>query len=347
MCGIFGFTNWNSQTDRLFATLADEMESRGGSSWGASNGTTFIKRLGAITRTIDNGFRGWDDKYGLIFHTRAPSSGTGRAVEDAHPFIFSRELSNLNNTVPDSILSLRVTGIHNGYVAAHNTLKTKYPERKEFSVDSMHLFKHICDGNPIEEITGSGAIAWFETICREYFDNNIDNEYLSSRLFIARFDTDALHIGKLDTGEMVFASTKEAIEKAARLSDVNVTDYLTIKARTKYELVKNADGVASLVELEEMKFGTTSNCYGGGVINGTYHAPGATGPNFPQGQQGNHGYWKGNGANSNANSNANFALVPSSEFFMCPGCSTAIDPTVAAICDDCLSAWVGSYVNIN
>lgn len=340
MCGIFGFTHWDAQTDRLFPILADAMEDRGGTSWGASDGMNFIKKLGGITKTIEPTFRQWDNRYGLIFHTRAPSSGTGRQVEDAHPFIFSKELTTINNTVPDSILTLRVTGIHNGYVASHNTLKSKYPDRKDFSVDSMHLFKHICDNEPIDEITGSGAIAWFETIGREYLDGNTPPDYLGSRLFLARFDTDNLHFGRLDTGEMVFASTKDAIEKAARLADVKITEFLTIKPRTKYELVKTENNQTALVELEEMKFGSSTTSYSGGVINGRYHAPGESSPNFPHGQHGSTVSWP-------VNSVKNFVLKESDDFTICPGCNTTIDPVEAAICEDCLSLWVGlqSYVN--
>ena len=340
MCGIFGFTHWDAQTDRLFPILADEMESRGGSSWGASDGMNFIKKLGAITKTIEPTFRKWDNKYGLIFHTRAPSAGTGRTVDDAHPFIFSKELTTINNTVPDSILTLRVTGIHNGYVASHTTLKTKYPERKDFSVDSMQLFKHICDDAPIEEITGSGAIAWFETIGREYLDGNTPPDYLGARLFLARFDTDNLHLGRLDTGEVVFASTKDAIEKAARLADVNIKEYLTIKARTKYELVKAENNQVNLVELEAMKFGSSTTSYSGGVIDGRYHAPGAHSPNFPQGPSGSHVSWPGNSGSS-------IVLAENADFNKCPSCSTTINPVEEAICDDCFAMYISlqSYVN--
>lgn len=333
MCGIFGFTHWNSQTDRLFATLADEMESRGGTSWGSSNGTHYIKKLGGITTSLDNAFRSWDMQYGLIFHTRAPSSGTGRAAEDAHPFIFSRELIIKDNpATPEFIYTKKITGIHNGYVSTHGSLKTKYPERKDFSVDSMQLFKHITDDLPLSEIAGSGAIAWFETICKEYTNTNIPVEYLSSRLFLARFDTEALHIGKLDTGEMVFASTKSAIEKAARLTDVNVAEYLTIKPRKRYELTKDAEGKAILVELEDMNFGTSTNCYAGGVVNGVYQAPGA--------EQSFHRGGAMYGYVSPENKNADFVLCERQEFNLCPGCNTGIDPTVKAVCDECLEYWV-------
>lgn len=340
MCGIFGFTSWNKQTDRLFAILADEMESRGNTSWGASCGTSFIKRLGGITSTIDNSFRGWDDKYGLIFHTRAPSAGTGRAAEDAHPFVFSRELVLTGLPVNDEFyFTKKIIGIHNGYVGSHNALKIKYPERKEFSVDSMHLFKHILDDLPLSEINGSGAIAWFETVCKEYLDDTKPGEYVSSRLFLARFDSDALHIGKLDTGEMIFSSTKFAIEKAARLNDVNIVEYLTIKPRVRYELVKSDIGEASLVELEAMEFGSTSNCYQGGVINGVYHAPGNSSSSFPQGQANSRDAYP-------EKSGGGFVLVESQEFSFCPGCNTAIDPTVKALCDECLEYWVEQNKNV-
>jgi len=339
MCGIFGFTSWNSQTDRLFSTLANDMESRGSSSWGGTCGTSLIKRLGGITSTIDNVFRTWDTRYGLIFHTRAPSAGTGRTVEDAHPFLFSRELA-LNNTKSDEfILTKKIIGIHNGYVSTHNNLKTKYPDRKDFSVDSMHLFKHILDDLPLTEISGSGAIAWFETICKEYTDPTKPGEYLSSRLFLARFDSDALHIGKLDTGEMVFASTKTTIERAARLTDVNIVEYLTIKPRKRYELTKDVNGAGVLTELEDMNFGTSTNCYQGGVINGTYQAPGLSSSSFQRGTANSRGAFP-------EKSGVSFALYESQEFSSCPGCNTFINPTTHALCDECLEWWITQNKNV-
>lgn len=330
MCGIFGFTSWNGQTDRLFPIIADEMESRGSTSWGTSNGITFLKRLGPITKTIDHSWRGWDCTKGLIFHTRAPSAGTGRAVDDAHPFMYRRPLT-IGNT-PEYTLHRGVIGLHNGYVASQHTLKTKYPDRKDFSVDSMHIFKHICDDDDISEITGSGAIAWFETVFKEYVDTNKPVEVLERRLYLARFDTEALYLGVLDTGEIVFASTKDAIEKSARLACTNVVKYLDTKARTKYELITGEP--AELKEIGPMPFGTTANCYTGGVVNGHYQAPGESRGSFTGGQSSNRGMYLGK--------NERKDLEPDADFFLCPGCDTKIDPLKCAICDDCLEVWLDS-----
>jgi hypothetical protein len=325
MCGIFGFTNWNSQTDRLFPILALAMESRGASSWGASNGNEVIKKLGAITHTIDHEFRNWNNNHGLIFHTRAPSSGTGRAVEDAHPFQFTKLIDDEHK---DFIITKTVTGIHNGFVASHDKLKTQYADRSGFTVDSQHIFKHILDEAPLTEITGSGAIAWYETFIRKYRNEENKIEIADRHLYVARFDSDSLHIAKLDTGEMVFASTKDAIEKAARLANTHITGYYTIEARTKYEIVPGTD--SQLYKLGEMKFGSGSTSYGGGYVNGKYVPPGH--------------YTPGAAAQAGMYLNKSQSpMVPNTDFGLCPSCDTPIDPAVMAICNECLEFWVMAY----
>lgn len=328
MCGIFGFTDWNTQTDRLFPIIADEMESRGSSSWGTTNGDQIYKKLGAITKTIEHNFRGWEHARGLIFHTRAPSAGTGRTVDDAHPFMFYRIL-DLNSN-PEFQLYKGVVGIHNGYVSNNFALKNKYEDRKDFSVDSMHIFKHLCDGTDTAEITGSGAIAWYETIIKRYTNAGKPDELLDRRLFLARFNTDSLHIGRIDTGEMVFASTKEAIEKAARLACTNIAEYYTIKDNIKYELLPGSP--ASIKEIGPLVFGKASDSYSGGMVNGVYQAPGACAGNFPHRSHDNRGVYLGKSGKSGLSNDPNFDL--------CPGCDTKIDPTTRAICDDCLEMWI-------
>ncbi len=336
MCGIFGFTQWNNNTIPLFPVLANEMEERGTTSWGVSNGQTFLKSLGGITSTLDNKFRDWDITHGLIFHTRAPSSGTGRAVENAHPFSFSRDITSIDDT--DRTIKV-VTGIHNGYISNHAALKKQYEDRKDFDVDSKHLFKHICDDLPVSELYGSGAISWFETHVRIALEQ--PDTILSSRLFIARFDTEALHVARLDTGEIIFASTKAAIAKSATLSNIKVKDWLTIQPRTKYEILHNPEGESQLIQLEPMEFGKGSVSYQGGFVNGHYHAPGdsqagffdkgRTQPNFPNNTSHHHGVYLRNSGGG---------LIEKENYTQCPGCKKEFDPEVEAVCNECLGWWL-------
>ncbi len=327
MCGIFGFTNWTQTSAEMFPTVASEMESRGGTSWGVTNGQTILKNMGPITSTLDNSFRGWDLRHGVIFHTRAPSAGTGRNIENAHPFCFDKILEQ-----PDDAgfqLIKLVCGIHNGYVSTHHKLKTQYEDRKDFDVDSKHIFKHIIDELPLDELAGSGAISWYETTIKAHNNAEVEDEIESTHLYIARFDTDALHIGRMSGGELIFASTKSSIEKAARLACVKVTEWFTIEPRTKYEITLGEN--PQLVKLEEMAFGKGSTSYAGGMVDGRYQAPGES--FFPQNHQNHHGSYQSGNANS-------LNLKERNDYAKCPGCSASIDPLTEALCDECFLMWL-------
>jgi hypothetical protein len=139
MCGIYG---WNYPKGKVgierramvAAILAIANDTRGGDSWGFYDRNNLIKGLGDISqvavKTVKSDL--------IMAHTRKATTGS-ITTENAHPF----DIGN-------------IIGAHNGIIQNHTELNAKY--KREFQVDSMHLFGHINDGLPFSDIYGYGAI---------------------------------------------------------------------------------------------------------------------------------------------------------------------------------------------
>lgn len=221
MCGIFGFTNLNAKNRRLAYFLAYSMESRGADSWGASDGNEIIKYSGPISASFHLPYH-WKQ---AIVHTRSASMAfnTTRAVaENAHPFSFVGKAK-------------KVIGVHNGYVGNWQYLNTKY---QPFPVDSMHIFHHMAEGLPLDELEGRGTIAWFEP--RES----------KMEIHLARWNFGDLEVYlENEGGGIVFCSTEEPILRGTRMCRVKI-----IKGYQKL-----ADGFTHIFDGQELikleKFG--------------------------------------------------------------------------------------------
>lgn len=337
MCGIMGWTQFGPKVQRLFPVLAIEMERRGSTSWGTTNGLSLTKKLGGISHTLTMDWLEWPREEGHIFHTRAPSGGTGRTVECAHPFHFHKQVGEV-----DGLPRLRhITGIHNGYISGGTELVKKYPDRVGFDVDSMHAFKHILDDLPTSELGGSGALAWYETYTIGDPHNTEAIVVESNELNLLRFNTTDLHIGKLieEDGSTVwvFASTKDAIEKAARLAGVTIEEFKTIDSNKQYRLTVNGPEF-----VKDMEFGTGSRTtyshHGGYSADGRYIAPGE----YYAG--GTSGFQRGSGSSYGGSISKNESR-PKVNVDKCPLCETAdIMPEMQVVCEDCYFHLMMPYV---
>ena len=145
MCGIFGysFKHGKLSTARravLATNLARYNDDRGGDSWGVvgiNNGGPHVARgLGDLT---DNAYELCE--YQTLFaHTRSASSGEIN-IKNSHPFKIGK-----------------ILGAHNGAVYNHEDLCIQYG--RNFPVDSMHLFAHLNENRPFNELVARGAIEW-------------------------------------------------------------------------------------------------------------------------------------------------------------------------------------------
>jgi len=258
MCGIAGTSSLNRYTRSMLPFLAYSMEDRGDDSWGISNGTATVRALGPITGSykIPHTFREGDQ---VVIHTRTASCGKV-SIENQHPF-FARGPA------------INILGVHNGGITNYRELADKTRDRLKaaslpydftYEVDSHALFAFLAAGGSPSDVRGAGALVWWEWKPRH-----------QKRLNLLRFNMDALYVAKLSDSSLVWCSTKDPIEKAARMAGLAIVHFYTIKGDTRYqvqpETVDDATDLESgfpLVEIGPMVFGprfvpTHSNYSGG------------------------------------------------------------------------------------
>lgn len=192
MCGIFGWSLKKGSRPSAAAMiilanrLSNEMDERGGDSWGWSSFSRSRKGIGLIAKPSIIASITQSDQ--VLAHTRLATTGKV-TTGNAHPFRFGH-----------------VVGAHNGTVYNHFELNAAY-ERK-FHVDSMHIFAHLKDNLGTEEIQAYGAIEW----------HDLDDK----RTYLCVFNGGSLHA--TDTKYGVFwASTAYALKKALGEADINHT----------------------------------------------------------------------------------------------------------------------------
>lgn len=199
MCGIFGW----SLTDEgmragslgsLGSALAMANELRGPDSWGIAypgeeNKVMIQKTVGLITRRIH--FRMMKHHI-LMAHTRRKTVGAINE-KNAHPWHIGD-----------------IVGAHNGMVSNYDALQKKYPEMKDYEVDSQTLIHLIAKKMDITEAHGWGTV--------EYF-----NLQEPETVYLGRGNQGDLGVAGIGTSKktclgVVWSSTSYDLERALRLA---------------------------------------------------------------------------------------------------------------------------------
>lgn len=202
MCGIFGFQlhadameDW--QVKVLAGTLGMLNDERGGHSWGlvtVGDSIQVDKGLGELAenRTAAEIAKG----LAVMGHTRYASTGEV-TIKNAHPF----ELGSL-------------IGAHNGIVANHQELNVRHQRTCE--VDSEHIFLHLQERKPLEELEVWGAIQLVKVEQPHSF-------------FVGRFSSGDLAICGIGDAEaskgVVWSSDRRHLFAALRLAGVTFFEY--------------------------------------------------------------------------------------------------------------------------
>lgn len=149
MCGLFG---WQLSPEAmregdplvLATVLAFNSERRGDDSWGVAMrnpaqvpAVTLLKNIGSIKKTCRVPHIVASQVLG---HTRKMTTGAV-SLRNAHPFAFGN-----------------IVGAHNGWLYEHHKLNTKH--KRECQVDSEHIFMHLAEGKPVDDLEGLGTITY-------------------------------------------------------------------------------------------------------------------------------------------------------------------------------------------
>lgn len=196
MCGILGSPRITPDVRSMLPFVALEMQSRGTHAWGASNGHEVLRHLGPLVKTWHSEQARMADWTSAIIHTRAASVGSPDLIENAHPFVETRDDGT------------QVIGIHNGGIHNHSELNTKHG--RQCAVDSMHLWKHRAADLSWEELRGSAAVGWYETP-----PALPDGTLAPPAQRIARMNSQSLHCVEVGDGGVIWASTASALLSAA------------------------------------------------------------------------------------------------------------------------------------
>lgn len=191
MCGLFGF-QFNPEAlplpeERaiLAYLLGDRAETRGAHACGFAayalmdNTLSIHKESTAFTRS--EMVTKVAQTVNVIAHTRFATVGA-RTERNAHPFVYG-------NTV----------GCHNGGIYNHREIGEKYGI--EYEVDSEILISHIDNEFDCKELTGYGAVTWFDK--RD-----------PGAAYLCRMRSGDLVVERLPNGGIVWGSTAHILSSA-------------------------------------------------------------------------------------------------------------------------------------
>ncbi len=222
MCGIAGALLSKDEGEVNIRGLATDLlldiESRGKDATGAAwfDGPTVMVQKDALpARQFVPHLEIPTNARNVILHTRAQTQGTHRNNDNNHP-----------------VITGGIVGVHNGGVWNDDSLfrKMGVTDRRIGEVDTEAIFAAIAYGREIDPSTGkprlsddlldildavngSAAIAWLKV--------GGDPEVME----VARIQSSPLVWGQTRKGSFVFASTKEAIDRATKNNDLEIVHW--------------------------------------------------------------------------------------------------------------------------
>lgn len=203
MCGIAGYVckdKYEPKLDLAFPLLGVFMDTRGGDSWGYTDGNRIEKMTGEFQGGYTPAFSG---AMQAALHTRYGTTGAKIAI-NSHPWRFGEDL----------------IGMHNGVVYNHTELNARL--FRQFDVDSMHIFQHIVEERDLSEIEAYGAIVFFQ----------------EGKIHLGRFHAGQLSVAHAEWGIM-FASTDWAITQACQMAGLPEPEFYKVEEGQLYVLEGN------------------------------------------------------------------------------------------------------------
>ena len=203
MCGIAGYslsTKEQVDTELLTMSLMLDIEHRGrdatGIAWYENGAVWYRKENVTAEQFIISGEHQTPDARTVIIHTRAATQGRPEQNENNHP-----------------IITEHIAGVHNGIIMNDKAATRMLNLTRGAEVDSEVIFR-ILDNKTIDKVgttlEGDAAIAW------------LDSRDKKDTLHLAALGGRPLWFGTTANGSLLFASTLEAVEVAAKCTKMEL-----------------------------------------------------------------------------------------------------------------------------